>query len=119
MNNEQPEHGETVRGPITGMPVTMPPQPRPRSKVRVVLGGLMAVISTLLTLIAFTSPTTRTLLEGNLARFAGWFVGTLIVAGIPWVITGWLLRKPSAPKAAQPRGSDADTPRPNRHGTFD
>ena len=94
---EMPQ-GETVKGPLTGISITMPVQAPPRPWWRLALGGLMGLIAVALTLIELTSTTTRTVLYGDLAGFAGWLVGTLIVAGIPWVLTYLLLRKPRVRK---------------------
>ena len=105
MARRQTPRGETVKGPLTGISITVPPQPPARPWWRWALGGLMAVVSVVITLLALTSRATRDLLYGDLAGFAGWLVGTLIVTGVPWLLTYLLLRRPRVPKVRDDHSS--------------
>ncbi|HET9128858.1 MAG TPA: hypothetical protein VFN73_12310 [Propionibacteriaceae bacterium] len=105
MARRQMPRGETVKGPLTGISFEMPVPAPPRPWWRWVAGVLMGLVAVALTLLALSSPATHTVLYGDLYGFAGWLLGTLIVAGIPWVLTYFLLRKPRVRKVR------VDTPR--------
>lgn len=98
MARREMPRGETVTGPLTGISFEMPVEAPPRPWWRWALGALMGLVAIVFTLLALTSTTTRHVLYGDLYGFVGWLVGTLIVAGIPWVLTYLLLRKPRVRK---------------------
>lgn len=86
--------GDTFPGPLTGFKIPVRPEPKPRSLKRTIAGLLMAIVATFLTLIALTSETTRQAFINDWYTFFGWLLGTIIIVGVPWTITYFLLRAP-------------------------